>query len=281
MPIYEQAYRKYEARGPLRRVRFWPITREALRLLLGRKLFILMMAGTWVPLIGFALWVYVASQNADVRRLAPLDGSLFATFLAWQTWLSLFPTIFGGAGLVANDLRSGAILVYLSRPLSRRDYVIGKLCVLLALNLSVTLVPAVLLYAIAVGVAPQVLMHWEKAWIGPAVVLQALTISTVLSLVALAVSALSRSARVAGVSFFGLVAALGPIVLILGAITRSPYVILFSVMDCLTSLGGALFGASRLQLHLAWPWPALALLVVAAACLAILRSRVRAVEVVR
>ena len=34
MPIYDQGYRRYEARGPLRRVRFWPISREALRLLL-------------------------------------------------------------------------------------------------------------------------------------------------------------------------------------------------------------------------------------------------------
>ena len=34
-----------------------------------------------------------------------------------------FLTIFGGAGLIANDLRTGAILVYLSRPLTRRDYV--------------------------------------------------------------------------------------------------------------------------------------------------------------
>jgi ABC-2 type transport system permease protein len=281
VPIYDQTYRKYEARGALRSVRFWPITREALRLLLSRKLFVLMMAGTWVPLIGFALYVYFVSQNTEIRKLAPLDGSVFANFLAWQTWLSLFPTIFGGAGLIANDLRTGAILVYLSRPLSRRDYIIGKLGVVLALNLAVTLLPGVALYVVALGVAPQILLQWDKAWIGLAVVAQALAISLVLSLVALAISALSRSARVAGVSFFGLVAALGPIVLILGAITRNPHVVLLSVMDCLTSLGGALFGAKRMQLQLDWPYPALALLAVCVGCAAILRARVRAVEIVR
>ena len=31
MPIYDQGYRRYEARSPLHQVRFWPITREALR----------------------------------------------------------------------------------------------------------------------------------------------------------------------------------------------------------------------------------------------------------
>ena len=36
MPIYEQTYRRYEARGALRPLRFWPIMREALRLI-GQK----------------------------------------------------------------------------------------------------------------------------------------------------------------------------------------------------------------------------------------------------
>ena len=40
MPIYEQTYRRYEARAPLRTVRFWPITREALRLILARRAFL-------------------------------------------------------------------------------------------------------------------------------------------------------------------------------------------------------------------------------------------------
>ena len=49
---------------------------------------------------------------------------------------------------MANDLRTGAILAYLSRPLTRRDYVLGKLLVPLLLNLAVTLVPGLLLYVI-------------------------------------------------------------------------------------------------------------------------------------
>ena len=33
MPVYDQSYRSHQARAPLRRARFWPITREALKLL--------------------------------------------------------------------------------------------------------------------------------------------------------------------------------------------------------------------------------------------------------
>ena len=44
MPIYEQTYRRYEARAPLRTARFWPITREALRLIYSKKAFIFLTA---------------------------------------------------------------------------------------------------------------------------------------------------------------------------------------------------------------------------------------------
>ena len=47
MPIYEQTYRRYEARAPLRTVRFWPITREALRLILARRAFLGLLLVAW------------------------------------------------------------------------------------------------------------------------------------------------------------------------------------------------------------------------------------------
>jgi hypothetical protein len=194
--------------------------------------------------------------------------------------LGLLLTTFGGAGLVANDLRTGAILVYLSRPLTRRDYVIGKLAVLLAINLFVTLVPGLLLYGVAVALAPAQFLTWDLAWLGPAVALHAIVLSLALSLPALAVSSLSRSARVAGLTFFGLLMGLDMVSGIVGAIGRWPATILFSIQACVNALGDALLGAPR-DTALPWAYPALVLAAVAVASLAVLRSRVRAVEIVR
>src|SRR3990170_2104063 len=151
MPIYDQSYRRYEAREALRKVRFWPITREALRLILARRAFLGLLMIAWVPFLARVIQVYVVTRFPEAGRVLPVDGRLFGEFLSQQTVFTLFLTVFGGAGLIANDLRTGAILVYLSRPLTQRDYVLGKLGVLLGLNLSVTLVPAVLLYAAAGG----------------------------------------------------------------------------------------------------------------------------------
>ena len=281
MPIYEQSYRRHEARGALRRVRFWPITREALRLLLARRLFLMLLFASWVLFLARVIQIYVFTRFPEVGRILPVDGRLFGEFLIQQwLWLMII-TIFGGAGLVANDLRTGAILVYLSRPLTRRDYVLGKLGVLMLLNLSVTLVPGLLLYLIALALAPDQFLKWDLAWIGPAIVLQSLVMSLVMSLVGLAVSSLSRSARVAGIGFFGIVVGLEVARGILYAMYRRPETALISFRASLQSMAAAVFGLSERAVSLPWFYPATVLAVVALGCLLVLRSRVRAVEIVQ
>jgi ABC-2 type transport system permease protein len=212
----------------------------------------------------------------------PVDGRLFGQFLGQQVIFNLIVTIFGGAGLVANDLRTGAILVYLSRPLTRRDYVLGKLGVVMALNLAVTLAPALVLYAVGVGLAPEQFFTWSLAWVPPAIVLQSVAASLVLSLVALAVSSLSRSARVAGIGFFGLLLGLDLVRNILRVLYRRPETALLSLQGNLEAVGRALFDVpARGGLEIHWAWPALVLAAVSVSAMFILRARVRAVEIVR
>jgi ABC-2 type transport system permease protein len=281
VPIYEQAYRKYEARAPLRAVRFWPISREALRLILAKRAFLGLLAGCWLPFVGYVVWIYVVTRVPQVGRVLPVDGRLFGEFLNRQILCILLLSIFGGSGLIANDLRTGAILVYLSRPLTRRDYVLGKLCVLLALNLSVTLLPGLLLYAIALALSPEQFLHWGLAWIGPAVLLYSLLLALSVSLLALAVSSLSRSARVAGLGFFGLVFGLEVVRGVLQDALGRRGVQLLSLWRNLRAIGAALFGLVERGPALPWAFSAAALLLVGLLCLAVLRSRVRAVEIVR
>jgi ABC-2 type transport system permease protein len=280
VPIYEQTYRRYEARAPLRKVRFWPITREALRLVLSKRAFLFLLIGAWAPVLFWVIRIYIVTQFPEVGRALPADARLFGQFLRVQTTFTLFLSIFGGAGLIANDLRTGAILVYLSRPLTRRDYVLGKLGVLMALNASVTLLPGLLLYAVALALAPDQFLKWDLAWVGPAVVLYSLLICVATSLVALAVSSLSRSARVAGLGFFGLVIGLDLVRAILRSLYPRPETALVSFQGNLHAVGNALFGLKERAFTLPWPYPAAVLLLACLASLAILRSRVRAVEIV-
>lgn len=282
MPIYDQGYRRYEARAPLRAIRFWPITREALRLLLSRRAFLLLLIPCWVPFLVRCVQIWVVTQFPQAGRVLPVDGRLFGDFLNQQLGLALILTTFGGAGLIANDLRTGAILVYLSRPLTRRDYVLGKLSVLLALNLFVTLAPGLLLYLIGLGLAPGQYVLLELWWISPAVVLQSSVMSLSLSLLALAVSSLSKSARVAGLGFFGLFAGLEMARGVLRNVFDARWATLVSLQADIRGVGNALFGITpRRWEAVGGLESALVLVVVAALCLHVLRTRVRAVEIVQ
>jgi ABC-2 type transport system permease protein len=280
MPIYDQGYRRYEARGPLRQVRFWPITREALRMILSKRAFLGLLAVSFLPFLFRVGQVYIVTRFPEAGRVLPVDGRLFGQFLNTQIGFTILLAIFGASGLIANDLRTGGILVYLSRPLTRRDYVLGKLGVPLALGLAVTLVPGLVLYAAALTLAPSQFFEWELAWIGPAIVVHALVISLVVSLLSLAVSALSRSARVAGLSFFGLIFGLEMVRVVLQHGFGRREALLLSFQADLQSLGSSLFGLADPELAIHWAAPAGVLLLVSLAGLAILRARVRAVEIV-
>jgi ABC-2 type transport system permease protein len=280
MPIYEQNYRAYEAREALRRLRFWPITREALRLILQRRALLGLLVVAWLPVLVRILQVYLVTRFPEVTRVLPVDGRLFGEFLNGQLLLAVLLSVFGGAGLVANDLRTGAVLVYLSRPLTRRDYVLGKLGVLLALNLAVTLAPALLLYLAALSLAPDLFFKLELAWISPAIVLHALVQSSVIGLLVLAASSLARSARVAGLALVGALLVLELVRTITWHTYRTPFATLMSVSGTLRALGNALFGVSERAVALPWPAALALLAAVAGAALLVLRARVRAVEVV-
>ena len=280
MPIYDQGYRRYEARGPLHQIRFWPITREALRLILAKRAFLGLIAVSFLPFIVRIIQIYIVTRFPEAGRVLPIDGRLFGDFLNQQIGFTILLSIFGASGLVANDLRTGAILVYLSRPLTQRDYIAGKLLVPLALNLAVTLVPGLVLYLAGVALAPEQYLKWDLWWIAPAVVAHAGAVSLVVSLVILAISSLSRSARVAGLGFVGLVFGLEMIRLILQNGFHRREAVLLSLQADLQALGVALFGVVDRQFDIFWGWPLLVLAVVSLVCVAILRSRVRAVEIV-
>src|SRR4029079_18753243 len=69
MPIYDQTYRRYEARGPLRALRFWPITREALRLVLVRRWFLALLAAAWLPFVVQVIRFYVVTRFPEANRI--------------------------------------------------------------------------------------------------------------------------------------------------------------------------------------------------------------------
>ena len=59
-----------------------------------------------------------------------------------------FVTVYVGAGLIANDRRANALQIYLSKPLTRAEYVFGKMAMLMTFLLLVTWVPGIVLLVV-------------------------------------------------------------------------------------------------------------------------------------
>ena len=94
----------------------------------------------------------VHDSDDDVRTAAGVvpgdDAQTFREFLERQDIFVFFITIYVGPGLIANDRRANALQIYLSKPLTRLEYIAGKAAILLAFLLGVTWLPAVLLLAV-------------------------------------------------------------------------------------------------------------------------------------
>jgi ABC-2 type transport system permease protein len=108
--------------------------------------------------------------------------------------------------LVSPDLVNGALPLYLSRPFTRVEYVLGKATVLLTLLSAITWVPVLVLFALEAGLAE----GWGAAnvRIAAAVFMGSWVWILVLTLLGLAISAWIRwrvvaSAALAGVFFMG------------------------------------------------------------------------------
>jgi ABC-2 type transport system permease protein len=155
MAVYKKTYRPYGGAYTTSWRRFLAIPRYALEdLRRSRFLNIFYIASFAYPLIA-AIVIYLehnitALQVLNAEKIAsvvPIDAGFFMSFLGWQSMLALFLAAFIGPGLVSPDLANGALPLYLARPFSRAEYVLGKAGVLVLLMSLMTWVPGLLLFS--------------------------------------------------------------------------------------------------------------------------------------
>jgi ABC-2 type transport system permease protein len=222
--------------------------------------------------------VYATANWPQLAALAP-TASTFRDFLDQQGMFVFFVTIYAGAGLIANDRRANALQIYLSKPLTRLEYVAGKAAVLMFFLLFVTWVPALLLLIVQVALAGSFEFARKNAFLFPAITLFSFLQVTLATLTILALSSLSRSSRFVGVMYAGIVLFTGAIQGMFWVMTRSSGASLVSPSASLNQIGDIIFRTPpRYDLPLVWSL-AVVLLVMAASVL-ILERRVRGVEVV-
>ena len=278
MPIHDQGYRRYGGtRVPPGRA--WSvIATSGIRTLLSRRAFVGLLLLAWIPFVVRAVQIYAAANLAPAQFLAP-DARMFRQFLEQQEVFLFFITVYAGSGLIASDRRANALQIYLSKPLTRLEYVFGKSAVLMTLLLAVTWVPAVLLLVIQVMFSGSFAFVAANLFLLPAITVYALIQVATVSATMLALSSLSRSSRYVGVLYAAMIFFSQAVYGIVRAITLSSSVAWLSMPLNLAQIGDVVF---RLPLRYDMPvWTAfltIALLIGGSAV--VLERRVRAVEVV-
>jgi ABC-2 type transport system permease protein len=201
VPVYDRRYRGWpgERRPPSGLA--WTLARYGLAEVFSRRLLLVLFVMACLPVVVCAALIYVANnlellallgiEDDDNRLANTLSGTLFFWFAAGQANLAFLFASFAGPSMVGPDLAHGAMPLYLSRPMRRADYMLGKLAVLGTLLSAITWVPGLLLVALQSALAGG---DWlaAHARIPIGIVLGSLLWIVFLSFAALAISAWIR-----------------------------------------------------------------------------------------
>src|SRR6266513_3871326 len=194
MPIHDQGYRRYGGDRTRTGTGWAVIARAGVRTFFARRAFLGLLLLSWLPFVVRGVQIYAAANLPQARFLA-LTGETFRQFLDQQQIFVFFITVYVGAGLIANDRRANALQIYLSKPLTRSDYVFGKLAILVTCLLMVTWVPAMVLLILQAAFAGNFTFLRDHVYLVPAItVFSALQVVSV-SAAMLALSSLSKSSR--------------------------------------------------------------------------------------
>lgn len=278
MPIHDQGYRRYGgSRVPLGRA--WAVIAAAgIRTFFGRRPFIGLLILAWIPFVVRAVQFYFAVNVPQAAFLAPTPET-FREFLDQQQVFVFFITVSVGAGLIANDRRANALQIYLSKPLSRWEYVFGKLVILMTFLLLVTWLPAVALLMVQVLLAGNFTFFRSNMYLFPAITLFSFIEVLMVAASMLALSSLSNSSRYVAILYAALIFFTPALFNVLRFVTNGSMVSLISFPANLQQVGNAIF---RLPPAYDTPW-VLSLLMIVGLIVAsgfILERRVRGVEVV-
>jgi ABC-2 type transport system permease protein len=155
-PIADLTYRNYD--GPLEPpvYRWWPIAKMTMRMAIKKKSFwwLGILSGWWFFVLSIVLYVMdtiattspQGGQGTNLLKNLVWKDLFLGAFSMSQLFLLLIALLIG-AGAIANDNKTNALLVYLSKPCTKLDYLIGKWVGIFLCMLGVVAAPTLMFFA--------------------------------------------------------------------------------------------------------------------------------------
>jgi ABC-2 type transport system permease protein len=277
-PIHDQGYRRYGGGREPHGRSWWVIARAGLLSRVRERRVIALLLGAWLPFLVRAVQIYASANFQQVAFLAPTP-QMFREYLEQQSIFVFIVCIMIGAGLIADDRRANALQIYLSKPLSRVEYIVGKLITLAIVLAFVTWLPAMCLLLLQMLFAGSTKFLTEHLFLIPAITLFAGLQVFVSSFTMLALSSMSKSRRFVAMMYAGALFFTAAMYQALRAITTSTAWAAISPRDTMNVIADGIFRIQGPR-----PIPVAAAVVVVAVLIAasiwVLERRVRGVEVV-
>jgi ABC-2 type transport system permease protein len=289
MAVYGRSYRRFTGEMTPGWSRFLVLPRYAYEEVFKSKLFLIFYVLCFlVPFLGLlAIYLYnnlnvlsfLQVPTEELKEFFVIGRSFYYRGMWFQGAASFILVFLVGPTLVSPDLRNNGLALYLSRPFSRGEYILGKMSVLMILLSSITWVPGILLFLFQSFLQP----GWmgQNLRIGFAILAGSWAWILFLSLLALAISAWVKwkpVARIAMIVLFfvsiGFANAINGILNTWWGTLISAWYVIGSIWD---NLFGMPAGDELPPPGAAW----IALVAGSLLCLWLLSRRIRAYEVVR
>jgi ABC-2 type transport system permease protein len=281
MPIHRERYRRREGGVDLRGGAWAVIAANGLRTLVRKRAFLFLMILAWIPVVVRGVQIWAAANVPGMSQIGMLavTPGMFRDFLNQQEILVFFLTVYVGSGLIADDIRANALQLYLSRPITRTQYVAGKAAILMAALAAVTFIPAMLLFLLVPAFAGSTSFLRENLLLIPAISAYSVIQITLSAFLVLALSSLSKSRWFVSILYAGLAFFTHAVFGVLGASINGSSFSWVSIFANVRQVGDVLFRMP--PRHDTHPLvSATVIVLVVAASALVLRRRIRAIEVV-
>jgi ABC-2 type transport system permease protein len=192
--VYKRTYKVYDGALTPSWSRFLVLSRYSASSLFDSRYFTAFTLLCLAPVLIGALTIYfIHSPTAQLLLGMQFNSNdlvnnlWFWGFLQGQVWLAFLMTLWAVPGMMTRDFANHALQLYLSRPLSRTEYLLGKISAVVLLLSGITWVPGLLLF----GLQAQLEGHgWgrQNLWLMGSIFIGCLLWISVIALLAMALS---------------------------------------------------------------------------------------------
>lgn len=286
MAVYEHRYKPYTGELTPSWSRFLIIPHHAYKDIFQSKIFMGFFVFCFMYPLACAILIYLhhnttALEILDLKisHLIAIDNNFFYWYVFNQGMLAFLLNLYIGPALVARDINNNAMPLYLCRPFSRAEYIIGKMSVLFFLLSAFTWIPGLLLFLLQCYLVGRDWMM-ENLFIAKAIFLGSLAWIMLQALLAQAVSAwvkwrLAASAALLGLFFIPIAMAE-----IIRESLETHWGQVISSRGIIRTLWGYLFQKPE-RMELPIEGAVISLIAICLLCLFLLSRKVRAYEVIK